>query len=65
VEVLSAGPAVGRVRRNIAAEQLAALKGTRVQYRSKDDVERMYGLAEQVIYPDRAQDVMREEDEET
>jgi ribulose-5-phosphate 4-epimerase/fuculose-1-phosphate aldolase len=53
------------VRRNIAAEQLAALKGTRVQYRSKDDIERMYRLAEQVIYPERAQDVMREGDEET
>jgi hypothetical protein len=53
------------VRRNIAAEEHAALKGTRVQYRSKDDIERMYRLAEQVIYPERAEDVMREEDEET
>jgi hypothetical protein len=36
-----------------------------VQYRSKDDIERMYRLAEQVIYPERAEDVMREEDEGT
>jgi len=53
------------VRRNIAAEELAALESTRVQYRSKDDVERTYRLAEQVIYPERAQDVMSEGDEET
>ena len=46
------------VRRNILAEQLAALKGTRVAYRSQAEVERMYRLAEQVIYPDRAEDVM-------
>jgi ribulose-5-phosphate 4-epimerase/fuculose-1-phosphate aldolase len=39
------------VRRNIIAEQLAAAKGTRVQYRGADEVERMYRLAEQVIYP--------------
>jgi ribulose-5-phosphate 4-epimerase/fuculose-1-phosphate aldolase len=46
------------VRRNIMAEQLAALKGSRVQYRSADEIEAMYRLAERVIYPDRAEDVM-------
>ncbi|MDP6706212.1 MAG: class II aldolase/adducin family protein [Alphaproteobacteria bacterium] len=47
------------VRRVIMAEQLAGLKGTRVQYRSQQQIEEMYRLAEQVIYPDRAEDVMR------
>ena len=46
------------VRRNIMAEQLAALKGTAVRYRSTEEVEAMYRLAEQVIYPDRAENVM-------
>jgi len=46
------------VRRNIIAEQLAAARGTSVQYRSEDEVEVMYRLAEQVIYPDKAEGVM-------
>ncbi len=46
------------VRRVILAEQLAGLKGSKVQYRSSEEIERMYRLAEQVIYPDRAEDVM-------
>ncbi len=48
-------------RRNIIAERLAALKGTRVRYHPAEEIERMYRLAEQVIYPDRAEDVMVEE----
>lgn len=48
------------VRRNIMAEQLAALKGTQVQYRSAAEIEEMYRLAETVIYPDRAENVMAE-----
>ena len=46
------------VRRVIVAEQLAAAKGTDVRYRSQAEVEGMYRLAERVIYPDRAEDVM-------
>ena len=46
------------VRRVIVAEQLAAAKGTDVRYRSQAEVEEMYRLAERVIYPDRAEDVM-------
>ena len=49
------------VRRNILAEQLAALKGSRVQYRTPGEIDLMYRLAEQVIYPDRPDDVMVEE----
>ena len=48
------------VRRVIVAEQLAAIKGTKVQYRSTQEVERMYRLSEQVIYPDRAEGVMEQ-----
>ncbi len=48
------------VRRNIAAEHLAAIKGTKVRYRSESEIAAMYRLAEQVIYPDRAEGVMRE-----
>ena len=46
------------VRRNIVAEQLARAAGTRVAYRPDHEIERMYRLAEQVIYPDRAEQVM-------
>ena len=46
------------VRRVIMAEQLATLKGTSVAYRSNEEIEAMYRLAEQVIYPDRAENVM-------
>ena len=49
------------VRRIIIAEQLAAIKGTAVAYRPQEEVERMYRLAEQVIYPDRAEGVMEED----
>ena len=48
------------VRRNIVAEQLAALKGSKVQYRSQAEIDDMYRLAEAVIYPDRAENVMAE-----
>jgi ribulose-5-phosphate 4-epimerase/fuculose-1-phosphate aldolase len=46
------------VRRVIAAEHLAAIKGSKVQYRSARAIEMMYRLAEQVIYPDRAEGVL-------
>jgi ribulose-5-phosphate 4-epimerase/fuculose-1-phosphate aldolase len=49
------------VRRNIVAEQIAVTKGTQVQYRPHAEVERMYRLAEQVIYPDRPDGVMQEQ----
>ncbi|MGB7181882.1 MAG: class II aldolase/adducin family protein [Burkholderiaceae bacterium] len=46
------------VRRNIAAEQLAAIKGTNVQYRSREEIDEMHRFAEQIIYPKRAHGVM-------
>ena len=49
------------VRRNILAEQLAAIRGSRVQYRSPEEIERMHRFAETIIYPDRAENVMAEE----
>jgi ribulose-5-phosphate 4-epimerase/fuculose-1-phosphate aldolase len=49
------------VRRCIVAEQIAALKGTRPAYRSRAEIEEMYRFAERVIYPTRADNVMREE----
>lgn len=49
------------VKRVILAEQLAAIKGTAVQYRSLDDINQMYRLSDQVIYPDRAVDVMAQD----
>lgn len=48
------------VRRCILAEQLAALKGTRPAYRSRDEIESMYRFAERIIYPDRAEKVMQD-----
>ena len=48
------------LRRNIIAEQLAAAKGTKVQYRKQAEIDDMYRLADAVIYPDRAEDVMVE-----
>ena len=48
------------VRRVIAAEHLAAIKGTKVQYRSAHEIELMYRLSEQVIYPERAEGVLEE-----
>lgn len=49
------------VRRCIEAEQLAALQGTRPAYRSQAEMEEMYRFAERVIYPIRADHVMRDE----
>jgi ribulose-5-phosphate 4-epimerase/fuculose-1-phosphate aldolase len=49
------------VRRNIAAELLAARAGTRPQYRSDAEVESMYRFAESIIYPKRAEKVMQED----
>jgi ribulose-5-phosphate 4-epimerase/fuculose-1-phosphate aldolase len=49
------------VRRCILAEQLAALKGTRIAYRSQAEIEGMYRFAERIIYPTRADHVMHEE----
>ncbi|MCH9675903.1 MAG: class II aldolase/adducin family protein [Gammaproteobacteria bacterium] len=46
------------VRRNILAEQLAAAKGTTVRYRTQAEINDMYRLAEQIIYPDRAEGLM-------
>jgi ribulose-5-phosphate 4-epimerase/fuculose-1-phosphate aldolase len=48
-------------RRNIDAELLAAAKGTRPAYRSQAEVEAMYRHAESIIYPKRAERVMRED----
>jgi ribulose-5-phosphate 4-epimerase/fuculose-1-phosphate aldolase len=48
------------VRRNIQAEQLAAIKGTKPLYRSREEVEEMHRLAERIIYPDRAEGVITE-----
>ena len=47
-------------RRCILAEQLAALRGTRVAYRSQAEIEEMYRFAERIIYPTRADKVMHE-----
>ena len=49
------------VRRNIAAELLAARAGTRPQYRGAAEVESMYRFAESIIYPKRAEKVMQED----
>ena len=49
------------VKRVILAEQLAAIKGTAVQYRSLEEINQMYRLSDQVIYPDRAVDVMAQD----
>jgi len=46
------------IRRNIIAEQLAAIKGSEVQYRSQAEIEQMHRFAEKIIYPDRAENVM-------
>ncbi|HJZ33955.1 MAG TPA: class II aldolase/adducin family protein [Hyphomicrobiaceae bacterium] len=47
------------VRRNIEAEHLAAIKGTQPLYRSEAEVTLMHKHAEAVIYPNRADRVMR------
>jgi ribulose-5-phosphate 4-epimerase/fuculose-1-phosphate aldolase len=49
------------VRRNIAAEMLAARHGTVPQYRSEAEVQAMYRHAEAIIYPKRAERVMRDD----
>jgi ribulose-5-phosphate 4-epimerase/fuculose-1-phosphate aldolase len=48
------------VRRVIAAEQIATLKGTQPAYRSRQEMEEMYRFAERIIYPVRAEKVMHE-----
>jgi ribulose-5-phosphate 4-epimerase/fuculose-1-phosphate aldolase len=49
------------VRRDIEAEHLAALKGTTPQYRSEAEIALMHKHAEAIIYPTRAEKVMKEE----
>ena len=49
------------IRRNVAAELLAARAGTRPLYRSVQEVEAMYRHAEAIIYPKRAEKVMHNE----
>jgi ribulose-5-phosphate 4-epimerase/fuculose-1-phosphate aldolase len=49
------------IRRNITAEQLAAARGTKPQYRSNEEIESMYRFAEAIIYPKRAENVMQED----
>jgi hypothetical protein len=49
------------VRRCLLAEQVAALKGTAVAYRSQAEIEAMYRFAERIIYPTRPDHVMQEE----
>ena len=48
------------VRRCILAEQLAALKGSRPAYRAQTEIDEMYRFAERIIYPDRADNVMKD-----
>jgi ribulose-5-phosphate 4-epimerase/fuculose-1-phosphate aldolase len=48
------------IRRNVAAELLAARAGTRPHYRSQAEIESMYRFAESIIYPKRAEKVMQE-----
>ena len=48
------------VRRCILAEQLAALRGTAIAYRSQQEIEDMYRFAERIIYPTRADKVMHD-----
>ena len=48
------------VRRCIVAEQLAALRGTTVAYRSQQEIEDMYRFADRIIYPTRADKVMHD-----
>lgn len=49
------------IRRNVAAELLAARAGTRPLYRSAQEVEAMYRHAEAIIYPRRAEKVMHDD----
>jgi L-fuculose-phosphate aldolase len=49
------------VRRVLAAEQHAAVTGTKPAYRAQAEIEEMYRFAERIIYPTRADHVMHEE----
>ncbi|MBS0539579.1 MAG: class II aldolase/adducin family protein [Proteobacteria bacterium] len=49
------------VRRCMEAERHAALAGTAVAYRGRDEIEAMYRFAERIIYPTRADKVMHDE----
>jgi ribulose-5-phosphate 4-epimerase/fuculose-1-phosphate aldolase len=49
------------VRRNIAAELLAARAGSQPRYRSQAEIEAMYRHADAIIYPKRAERVMQED----
>lgn len=49
------------IRRNILAEQLAALKGTAPLYRSEAEIATMHKHAEAIIYPTRAEKVMADD----
>ena len=49
------------VRRNIAAELLAARAGSKPNYRSDDEIQAMYRFAESIIYPKRVERVMQED----
>ena len=50
------------MKRNIIAEHLAAIKGSRVAYRSQEEIDLMHRFAERIIYPDRAEAVMAAEE---
>ena len=52
------------IRRNAAAELLAARAGTKPLYRGEEEVRSMYRFADSVIYPRRAERVMQEEPDE-
>jgi ribulose-5-phosphate 4-epimerase/fuculose-1-phosphate aldolase len=49
------------VRRNIAAELLAQRAGTQPAYRSQAEIDSMHRFADSIIYPKRADQVMRED----
>ncbi len=49
------------IRRNIVAEQLAAARGSTPHYRSNEEIASMYRFAEAIIYPQRADNVMRDD----
>jgi ribulose-5-phosphate 4-epimerase/fuculose-1-phosphate aldolase len=42
---------VGEIKRNIIAEQLAAIRGTRPDYLSRDEIEHMFKHGDAVMYP--------------
>jgi L-fuculose-phosphate aldolase len=48
------------VRRVLAAEQHAAVSGTRPAYRARHEIEEMYRFAERIIYPVRPDGVMQD-----